>query len=70
MITGSFKKTIDSVGDFLLLILVLPVVLIIQGYLFIERLVRKIFSRPKPKEKTNEERLFDLMENYFGCVVK
>lgn len=67
---GSFKKIIDSVGDFLLLILVLPVVLIIRGYLFIEWLVRKIFNRLKPKEKTNEERLFDLMENYFGCVGK
>ena len=67
---GSFKKAIDSVGYFLLLILVLPIVLIIRGYLFIEWLVRKIFNRPKPKEKTNEERLFDLMENYFGCIGK
>ena len=67
---GSFKKAIDGVGEFLLLILILPIVLVILGYMFIEWLVRKIFNRPKPKEKTNEERLFDLMENYFGCVGK
>jgi len=67
---GSFKKTIDSVGDFLLLILILPIVLVIRGYMLVEWLVRKIFNRPKPKAKTNEERLFDLMENYFGCVEK
>lgn len=67
---GSFKKTIDSIGDFLLFILILPIALIIWGYMFIEWLVRKIFNRPKPKGKTNEEKLFDLMENYFGCVGK
>ena len=67
---GTFKKAIDGIGDFLLLILILPIVLIIRGYMLVEWLVRKIFNRPKPKEKTNEERLFDLMVNYFGCVEK
>ncbi len=67
---SSFKKSIDSIGVFLLLIFILPICLIIWGYMFLEWLVRKIFNRPKPKEKTNEERLFDLMENYFGCVDK
>ena len=67
---SSYKKAIDSVGEFLLCILILPIVLIIRGYMFIEWLVRKIINRPKPKEKTNEERLFDLMENHFGCVGK
>lgn len=67
---GVFKKAIDGIGEFLLFILILPIVLIIRGYMLVEWLVRKIFNRPKPKEKTNEERLFDLMENYFGCVGK
>ena len=67
---GFFRKAIDRVGDFLLLIFILPIVLVIWGYMLIEWLVRKIFNRPKPKEKTNEERLFDLMENYFGCIRK
>lgn len=66
----AFKKTIDRVGDFLLLVLFLPIALIVRVYLFIEWLVRKIFNRPKPKEKTNEECLLDLMENYVGCVLK
>lgn len=65
---GAFRKTIDGVGEFLLLILILPIVLVIRGYMFVEWLVRKILNRPKPKEKSNEERLFDLMENYLGCA--
>ena len=67
---GSFKKDINSFGEFLLFILILPIAVVIWGYVFLEWLVRKILNRPKPKEKTNEERLFDLMENYFGCVGK
>lgn len=67
---GAFKKAIDGIGEFLLLILILPIVLVIRGYMFIEWLVRKMLNHPKPKEKTNEERLFDLMENYVGCVGK
>jgi len=67
---SSFKKTIDSISNFLLFLFILPILLIIWGYMFIEKVSRKIFKRPKPKEKTNEERLFDLMENYFGCIGK
>ena len=67
---GAFKKAIDGIGEFLLLILILPIALVIRIYMFMEWLIRKIFNRPKPKEKTIEERLFDLMENYFGCVAK
>ena len=67
---GAFKKAIDGIGEFLLLILILPIALAIRIYMFMEWLIRKIFNHPKPKEKTNEERLFDLMENYFGCVGK
>ena len=52
---GSFKKAIDSVGEFLLLILILPIVLIIRGYMFMEWLVRKIFNRPKPKKLTKSD---------------
>ena len=67
---GSFKKDINSFGEFLLFILILPIAVVIRGYVFLEWLVRKILNRPKPKGKTEEERLFDLMENYFGCVGK
>lgn len=67
--SSAIKKTIDGIGEFLLFVLLLPIFLIIKIYTLMEWLVRKIFNRPKPKEKTNEERLFDLMENYFGCVV-
>lgn len=67
---GTIKKTIDGIGEFLLLILILPIVLIFKLYTFIEWVIRKICNCPKPKAKTTEERLFDLMEDYFGCVGK
>ena len=67
---GTFRKAIDGIGDFLLFVLFLPICLLVWGYMFIEWLVRKLFNCPKPKQKTDEERLFDLMENYLGCVGK
>ena len=67
---GSFKKVINSIGEFLFLILILPIIVAIRVYMFLEWLVRKMLNRPKPKGKTDEERLFDLMENYFGCIGK
>ena len=39
--------------------------MIIRGSLFIEWLVRKITNRPKPKGKTNEERLYLLIIEVF-----
>ena len=67
---GVFKKAIDCIEIFILTVLFFPIILVIRGYMFIEWLVRKIISRPKPKQKTDEERLLDLMENYVGCVAK
>jgi len=32
--------------------------------------IRKIIKRPKAKEKTAEENLYNLMENYLCCVRK
>ena len=69
-IRSPLRKVIDCIGEFLLIVLFLPVLLIIRLYISIEWLVRKIINRPKPKEKTDEDRLFDLMENYLGCVRK
>lgn len=67
---GPIKKAIDNVEEFLCFILLLPICLGFWLYRFIEWLIRKICNRPKPKEKTNKERLLDLMENYFGCRTK
>ena len=67
---STFKKVIDGIEEVLLFVFLLPIVLVIKGYLLVEWLVRKICNRPKPKEKTNKERLFDLMKNYFDCVTK
>jgi len=67
---GFFKKVINSIGEFLFFIFILPIVVVIRVYMFLEWLVRKMLNHPKPKGKTDEERLFDLMENYFGCISK
>lgn len=67
---GAFKKAIDGIGEFLAIILILPIALVIRGYIFLKRFVRKMLNRPTPKELTNEERLFELMEKYIGCVGK
>lgn len=67
---GPIKKVIDGVGIFLLFVLILPIILIIRLYMLIEWLIRKLFRLPKSKGYTDEERLFDLMENYLDCVGK
>ena len=67
---SAFKKMFDGIEEVLLFVFLLPIVLIVRGYLLVEWLVRKICNRPKPKEKTNKERLFDLMKNYFNCVAE
>lgn len=68
--SSAFKKTIDGIGEVVLFVLLLPIFLAIKIYTLMERLVRKICNRPKPKEKTNEEKLYELMENYLGCIEK
>ena len=67
---SKIRKTIDKIEEILLFVLLLPIVLIVKLYMIIEWVMRKICNRPKVKEKTTEERLFDLMENYMGCVRK
>lgn len=69
--TGSTaKKVLERIELFLLAVLILPFALMVRFYLLLERLVRKLCNRPKPKEMTEEEKLFDLMENYLGCTEK
>ena len=64
------KRVCNSIGDFMFMILLMPIVLVIKLYTLVEGFIRKIVNRPKPKAKANEERLFDLMENYCGCIGK
>ncbi len=67
---SAIRKAIDKIGNVLLFLLFLPIILLIKLYMFIEWLVRKICNCPKPKEKTDEARLFELMVDYLGCVRK
>lgn len=65
---GGVRKLIDWIELVLGMIVVVPIAALVLVYRFFDGLVRKLWGRPKPKEKTNEERLLDLMVNYFGCV--
>ncbi len=60
------QKIFDNAGEILLFIILLPVILIFRLYMGIKWCIRKIFKQPKPK--TTEDKLYDLMERYFGCV--
>lgn len=64
---SAIGKAIDKVGEFLLLMFLLPIILIFYVYAIVEWCVRKICRRTKPKQKTTEEKLCDLMENHLGC---
>lgn len=57
----------DKIEMFLLTILFLPVLLIVKLYTLTEWTVRKLLNRPKPREKTEADGLYDLMENHLGC---
>jgi len=67
---GKLKEMIDRIDEFLLLLFLLPVVMLIKLYMLVEWVVRKLLKKPKPKEQTTEERLFDLMENHLCCIRK
>lgn len=68
--SGILAKAADKIGEFLLLILLLPFILLYKVYELIEWIVRKICKHPRKKRTTTEDRLFDLMENHLGCVRK
>lgn len=61
------RKSINVIEEILLWILLLPLVVIVYVYRFFDWIVRKIINKPRPKEETSEDNLFDLMENYLNC---
>ncbi|MBR5136581.1 MAG: hypothetical protein IKV30_00970 [Clostridia bacterium] len=70
---SKFKKTTDKIQEIFLYIVLGPLVLLVFALVklisFIKWMIRKICHKPDaPKPKTTEEKLFNLMENYFGCV--
>lgn len=67
---GKIQKAIDGIGYVLMFVLLLPIALIIRLYMFVEWIIRKFFKKMKPKAKTTEDKLFDLMVNYLGCTRK
>ncbi len=69
-VRNGFQKTLDRIGDFLLFILLLPLILLIRLYLLMDWVVKKLSHTQKPVVPTTEQRLFDLMENHLGCVRK
>lgn len=64
------RKIISKIEEILLWILLSPIVVIAYVCRFLAWIVRKIINKPKPKEETSEDKLFDLMENYLHCTRK
>ncbi len=62
------QRIFDKSGEFIGFILLFPILVIVKLYQITEWCIRKICKRPKAKEKSTEEKLFDLMENHLGCV--
>lgn len=59
------KRVINTIGDHLLFIILLPLILIIKVCLLIALLFKK--QKGAPKEVTTEDKLFDLMVNHLHC---
>lgn len=64
------EKGMRKIEEILLWILLSPIVVIVYVFRFLAWIVRKIINKPKPKEETSEDKLFDLMENYLHCTQK
>lgn len=60
------EKVINKIVVFFVSILLLPFVLFIMLFTFIKGIMERLKKQHKPKLKTTEDRLFDLMENYMG----
>lgn len=58
------SKFLDKIEEFLFFIFFLPLIIVYKCYL----MIRKIRKLPIRKEKTTEDKLFDLMENHLHCV--
>lgn len=65
---STIEKRIDGVGEFLLFILLLPIMLVFNLYRFIKWCIGKIYKRTEEKPKTTEDKLYDLMETHLHCI--
>lgn len=70
IVSNGKRSKWDDIVESILFVLLLPIFLIIKLYMFFDWAIRKIIRKPKSKEKTTEERLYDLMENHLGCFEK
>lgn len=62
------KKIVNKIEEFLLWIILIPIIIIVKVYLFFSWVVRKLFKKTKPKEESLEDKLYNLMENHLNCT--
>ena len=62
------KKFYDKIEEFSLYVFLAPLILVVKAYQLIKRLVFRIRNKPIPKEETEEDRLFFLMEVFLECT--
>ncbi len=72
--SGKIRKVINKIEEYLLYILLAPIVLVVYSCVkaveLFNWLKNKIFHRPVIKLKTTEDRLFYLMEHHLQCIRK
>lgn len=62
------KKIINKLEEILLFIFLFPVFLIFKIYSFFSWVIRKILKKPDPKQESEEDKLYNLMENHLNCT--
>ncbi len=62
------KRFFGKIEDGCLMVFLFPLFLLVKVYQLIKKLVYKMRHKPLPKEETEEDRLFYLMENILGCT--
>ena len=61
------RKVISKVEEFLLEVLLLPIIIIVKVYQLFSWAIQKATGRTKSKEESLEDKLYDLMENHLNC---
>ena len=63
-----FKRITKKVEEAIAFLFLIPVILLMELFLFLSGIVRKLFKKTKPQEESLEDKLCNLMENHLNCT--
>ena len=58
----------DKTTEFILFVLCFPLLVLVKAYVLIEMLYKKLRHQPIEVEESEEDKLYNLMENLLGCT--